>query len=201
MKTMTFEETCQKIASLKLVQASSGNLSERSKFNEGEFFITSTGCWFETMDHQQKVRCSLETKKKIDKDSPDPSSEILMHALTLENRPDVNVVLHYQPVHGTLISCIFDAELLPDFNVIPEVPYYINKISYVTYHKPGSVELAQCVSNALKEQNLVIMRNHGLTVVGCNFEQVLQRAIFFELACEILVKARDKWELDRIYKL
>src|SRR5271157_1142534 len=108
---MTFEEMCRKIASLKLVQASSGNLSYRSLTEE--FFITSTGCWFENITSDDVVKCSLKTKKKVDKTDKKPSSEILMHVLIMQKRSDINVVLHYQPVYSTLISC---SSYVPDFN-------------------------------------------------------------------------------------
>jgi ribulose-5-phosphate 4-epimerase/fuculose-1-phosphate aldolase len=189
-----FEEMCRKVASLKLVQASSGNLSRRSFTKEQEFFITSTGCWFENITADDVVKCSLKTKKKVNKSDKNPSSETLMHALILQNRPDVCVVLHYQPVYGTLISC---SSYFPDFNIIPEIPYCIGDVSCVDYYKPGSRELAKNVSQALSTANLVIMQNHGLTVVGKDFEQVLQRAIFFELACEIIVKSQKS--LNRIF--
>jgi ribulose-5-phosphate 4-epimerase/fuculose-1-phosphate aldolase len=61
---------------------------------------------------------------------------------------------------------------------------------------PGSIRLANNVIKALTTHNLVIMRNHGLIVAGSSFSEVLKRALFFELACEMIVKSSE--ELSRI---
>ena len=187
---MEFTEACKKIADLRLIQSSSGNLSQRSVFDSNEFYITCSGSWFEEISQEQIITCSLKTKKSTKLDSLIPSTELPMHVGILESRKDVNVVLHYQPVYGTIIACA--SKHIKNFNVIPEIPYYIGKIDYVPYYKPGSGLLSESVSKAIAQCNLVVMENHGLVVVGANFYQVIQRAIFFELACEIIVKSRSK---------
>jgi ribulose-5-phosphate 4-epimerase/fuculose-1-phosphate aldolase len=194
MSDYTFLSACKKISSLKLVQASSGNLSSRNVFDQQEFIISSSGCWFGDIQDEDVVRCSIKTKKKVEESYKiqNPSSETLMHARIYENRPDVSTILHYQPVYGTIIACM--SKKIDEFRVIPEIPYYIRNITYVHYHKPGSNELAEIVAGAFKDNELVIMRNHGLTVVGSNYDQVIQRAVFFELACEIIVKSEGKVE-------
>jgi ribulose-5-phosphate 4-epimerase/fuculose-1-phosphate aldolase len=191
-----FEGFCKKIASLKLVQASSGNCSYRHPLSKDEFYITSTGCWFDSIEQQDIVKCSIRTKSKCDSMSLDPSSEVLIHSSIFEKRPEVNWILHYQPVHGTILACSKQELKSQDFYVIPEIPYYIKNISYVPYIKPGSKELSDIVVKRLETNELVIMKNHGLIVVGYTQEQILQRALFFELACEIIVKSR--LDLDRI---
>jgi len=188
----SFSQACKKIAELKLVQASSGNLSERCHLYQDRFFITPTGVWLSDMDYRQQVACSLSTGEKIKLDPPmtcsEPSSEKELHRKIYNDNKHIFVVLHCQPVYSTIIACC--SSKIESFNVIPEIPYYIPHISYIDYYSPGSVGLTLAASEAVNLGNeLVIMRNHGLLVVGSSLENVITKAVFFELACEILVKS------------
>ena len=191
---MYIHEMCKKIASLKLVQASSGNYSQKCVLDSDVFYITSSGSWFEEIEKSNIVTCLFSTKKP--KNNKVASSELPMHIEIYKNRQNILGILHYQPVYGTIISCANNQ--IEDFNIIPEIVYYIKGIEYVPYYKPGSFELAKIVGEKMKLNDIVIMKNHGLVVVGQTQEEILRKAIFFELACEILVKSC--WKLDRIKK-
>ena len=41
-------------------------------------------------------------------------------------------------------------------------------------------------------RNLALLRNHGQVVVGKSLDDAIQRAVFFELACTVLVLGRDR---------
>lgn len=195
---MQFHEACKKIAALKLVQASSGNLSEKDSVlkDSNTFYITASGAWFEYVEKDECVPCFLTTGEKMYSTSFNPSTEVLMHQRILKENEHIYVVLHCQPVYSTIIAC---AKKFFDFNLIPEIVYYIPRICQVPYYRPGSKELADSVAEAVFHgHEVVIMRNHGIVVVGSHFDEVIQKAVFFELACEILVKS--PWELDRISK-
>jgi len=76
-----------------------------------------------------------------------------------------------------------------DFSTIPEIPYYIRSIGYIEqFITPGSDDLAKKLRlHFSRGENLVILANHGMFVVGKSYEETLQRALFFELACQIKV--------------
>ena len=44
----------------------------------------------------------------------------------------------------------------------------------------------------MKEHDLVILKNHGQVTVGNNFDEVIQKATFFELACEVILHAGNQ---------
>ena len=179
---------CREIAEEGLVKASSGNYSYRSTLNDKNMFITATGLWFKHARKEDIIECDIKSRKPIDKDQH-PSSEIEFHARIYETRNDVRVIIHCQPVHSTIIACSSFENI--NFNVIPEIPYYIKHIGHIEYIRPGTLELAEAVEKEIKNNDLIIMKNHGLIVVGMSHWEVLQRAIFFELACEIIVKSKD----------
>jgi len=47
--------------------------------------------------------------------------------------------------------------------------------------------LSTATAEEAKEHHVIQLINHGQVIVGSTFEEVLQRAIFFELACQIVV--------------
>jgi len=47
------------------------------------------------------------------------------------------------------------------------------------------------VTEAMREHDLVIMSNHGQVTVARDFDQVIENAEFFELACAIILRGGD----------
>ena len=59
----------------------------------------------------------------------------------------------------------------------------------MNYLPPGSQELAEAVTGAFADgtTQMAILKNHGLVTVGKDFDDAIQKAVFFELACRILL--------------
>ena len=58
----------------------------------------------------------------------------------------------------------------------------------VPYLLPGSGELADAVTTAMQDHDMVIMSNHGAVTVAADYRHAIQNAEFFELACEIIMR-------------
>ena len=72
------------------------------------------------------------------------------HLGVLRERPDCDVVLHFQSPFATAVACM--QETPKDFNVTAEVPCHVGKeIPVIPYYRPGSPELAAAVIAALKD--------------------------------------------------
>lgn len=183
---MTVCYAARRIANYRLVKCSSGNLSCRH--GNDQMLVSASGAWMETMTPEQIAVCQLSDGTVLN--DACPSIESGIHFGILNNRPDINVVIHYQSLHATTIACYKN---LPErFDLIPEIPYYIGEIGQVEYQTPGTTGLAKAVTDEMKHHNLVILRNHGQVVVGKTFAEATQRAVFFELACEIMVNGGDQ---------
>ena len=181
-----FVTACHRVASHGLVRSSSGNLSWR--VNEEYMLITATRSWMGEMSKEQIAVCRISDGTVLNEKKP--SAENGFHCGILRERSDVNVVLHFQSPCATAIAC--SGRDYNNFSVIPEIPYYLGQIATVPYLNPGSNELAREVISAMKEHDLVILKNHGQVTVGNNFDEVIQKASFFELACEIIIHAGDQ---------
>jgi ribulose-5-phosphate 4-epimerase/fuculose-1-phosphate aldolase len=115
-----------------------------------------------------------------------PSVELGLHLGALRRRPEMNVVLHFQTPFATTLACRRGPP--PDYNVLPEIAYYIGPVARVPYRLPGSSELAEAVAEALSRCDLAQLANHGQATVARDYAHAIQNACFFELACEIIVR-------------
>ena len=133
-----------------LTICSSGNISWRIG---DEVLLSGTGSWVPSLPKEKVAVCRLSTGEVLN--GVKPSMESGFHLGVLRERPDVNVVLHFQS----------------------------------RYYRPGSKELAQGVIDALKDHNSVLLLKHGQVVCGKDFDQAFERAMFFEMACRIIIQS------------
>lgn len=176
-----FVATCHRAAERGLLRCSSGNLSWRA--DDGRMLVTRTRSWLGRLTADDIAVCAIADGASLN--GVKPTVEVRFHAGILRARPEVNVVLHYQSPCATALSCRKRRAL--NFNVIPEIPFYIGPVGYVPYLMPGTPELADAVTEVMARHNLALMANHGQVTVAADFDHALQNADFFELACQILL--------------
>jgi len=181
-----FVAAARRVAEHDLVLCSSGNLSWR--VDDERMLITTTDSWMSTLSEDQIAVCRVADGTILN--GKQSSKEIGFHAGILKERSDVNVVLHYQSPYATTLSC--REGQVEDFSVIPEIPYYIGPVAVVPYFTPGSHELADAITSAMKQHDVAILRNHGLVAVGETLDDVITKAVFFELACKIILHAGQR---------
>jgi ribulose-5-phosphate 4-epimerase/fuculose-1-phosphate aldolase len=182
----TFVEAAHRIGTHQLLLCSSGNLSWR--LNDEILLISESGSWLPYMTKDQV--CISRLVDGVVNNNLEPSMDSGFHFGIMRQRKDVNVVLHFQSLYATTLACLPDPP--ENFNVINEIPMYIGKIDMIPYVCPGSPELGLRVTESLKTHNLVVLRNHGQVVVGKNFDDVIQKALFFELACGIIMRSHNQ---------
>lgn len=178
-----FIAQAHRVGNADLTICSSGNLSWRI----GEqVLISGTGSWVPTLQKDKVAICDVATGASIN--GVKPSMESGFHLGVLRNRPEVNVVLHFQSTYATAVSCM--KQRPENFNVTAEIPCHVGaEIPVVPYLRPGSPELAKAVADALIDHNSVLLTNHGQVVCGKDFDQAFERAMFFEMACRIIIQS------------
>lgn len=176
-----FVAACHTAAARGLLRCSSGNLSWR--VGDGRMLVTRTRSWLERLTADDIAICSIEDGAPLN--GVRPTVEVRFHAGILRARPDVDVVFHCQSPCATALACQKRARV--DFNVIPEIPFYIGPVGRVPYLLPGSPELADAVIETMTKHDLALMANHGQVTVARDFDHAVQNAEFFELACGILL--------------
>ncbi len=168
---------------------SSGNLSWRI----GEkALVSGTGSWVPSLTTEKVSVCHVATGEVLN--DVRPSMESGFHLGVLRERPDVDVVLHFQSPYATAIACM--THIPANFNVTAEIPCHVgSEIPVIPYFRPGSSELAERVIEALKTHNSCLLRKHGQVVCGKTFDDVFQRAMFFEMACRIIIQSGGNYEV------
>jgi ribulose-5-phosphate 4-epimerase/fuculose-1-phosphate aldolase len=182
-KLEAFAAASRRVGAHGLVRCSSGNLSCR--LDQQHMLIKASRAWMAELTADDVAACRLADGASLN--GKPPSVEIGFHAGVLRTRADVNAVLHFQAPAATTLACRSDLGRI-NFAVIPEIVYYIGAIAVVPYLLPGSAALAEAVTAVMKSHDLAVLASHGQVVVGKNVDDAIQKAVFFELACEILVR-------------
>jgi len=187
-----FVTASHRIAVHGLVKCSSGNLSCR--ISPDIALLSVSRSWLGELTAEQVAVCKISTGNCIN--DKKPTCESLFHLGILKNRPQTNVVLHFQSPYATAIACGMPETI--DYNTTIEVPVYIGTPAVVEYYPPGSNPLAQAVIDVFEDTqtHLAILKNHGLVTVGSDFNEAIQRAIFFEMTCQILLTNPDTKPLN-----
>lgn len=182
----TFAEAAHRMGTHQLLLCSSGNLSWR--VGDDLMLISQTGSWLPYLTKDQICQARISTGMVLN--TVTPSMDSGFHFGIMRERKDVNVVLHFQSLYATTLACM--PEPPDNFNVISEVPTFIGPIAIVPYISPGSPQLGITVTDKARNHNLIVLRNHGQVVVGATFDDVIQRALFFELACGIIMRSNNQ---------
>ena len=113
-----FIEQAHRYGDAKLMLCSSGNLSWR--IGE-EALISGTGSWVPTLGKEKVSICHIASGTPTN--GVKPSMESTFHLGILRERPDVNVVLHFQSEYATAVSCMKNKPA--NFNVTAEIPCHV----------------------------------------------------------------------------
>ena len=157
-----------------LVSGKAGNVSGRFKTDHGDIVaITPT----------LKSLADLEEKDIIlvDEDGNNltkgkPSSELGMHLAIYKEKPDVNGIVHTHSPYATGFAFSNKRiKRLEGFGAIKSE--YIKDIEYF---KPGSVELAQNAAEALKNEDVIVLKNHGVIATVSTVKEAAALVEFVE---------------------
>ena len=117
-----------------------------------------------------------------------PSSEFPFHQRIYAVRPDVRGIVHAHP-SGLVAFSI--ARVLPDVRLFHQTWRLCGKVGIARYELPGSVALAESISEKFAEGlDSVILENHGIVTGGADFQTAFHRFETLEFAAKIAVKAR-----------
>lgn len=178
-----FVRQAHRVGDAGLTICSSGNLSWR--LGE-EILVSGTGSWIPSLTTAKVSRLRIADGEVLN--GVKPSMESVFHRGVMINRPDVNVVLHFQSPYATLLAC--SKERPASIAVTAEVPLHVGRvIPEIPFMTPGSPELAEAVIEALKQRNAIQLLKHGQVVCGSSFDDVFQRAMFMEMAARITYQA------------
>lgn len=170
----------QRLYTAGLVVAKSGNISCR--LDDEHILITATGTFLGDLKEADIVRVNLESGKCLDPKSP--STELPLHLLIHRNF-EQKTIIH---CHPPLINGYFAVE--NKLKVLTfETKLFLGDVPVIPQDTP-MVSNPQVVVDALKNNNLVVLKNHGIVAIADNFEGTLSLAETLEEAVKTAAVAR-----------
>src|SRR6185312_3982946 len=142
-----------------LVAASDGNISVR--LGDGRIVATPTSMSKGLMTDDDLVVTDLEGRKI--EGTRNPSSEMAMHALIYQLRPEIGGVVHAHPpaATGFAAACIALNQAL-----LAEVVLALGCIPLAAYGTTGTPELSATLRPLIPSHDAILMANHGVVAYG-----------------------------------
>ncbi|MFT7211745.1 MAG: L-fuculose-phosphate aldolase [Granulosicoccus sp.] len=167
-------ELCLLMNSSGLNQGTSGNISARHK---GSMLITPSGIPYEKLVPKDIAKLSLDNDD-IDWDGPyKPSSEWHFHKAILQDKPELDAVVHTHSTFATVVSIARDT--------IPACHYMIaafggNSVRCADYETFGTPELSTSITKAMVDRSACLLANHGMIAAGKDLDNAMWAAVELE---------------------
>ena len=150
------------------VAAMDGNISVR--LPDGNIMCTPTRCNKGFVRPEDMVVIDMRGNKVSGPRKP--SSEMAMHLLIYEMRPDVFSVVHAHPPCATAYAA---AGIPLNKALISEVVLALGCIPLTEYGTPGTPELSDQMRPFISNFDALLLSNHGVVTYGENLEDAFNR--------------------------
>ena len=141
------------------VAATDGNISVR--LDPRRVLTSPTGISKGMMAPEELVITDLQGRKLSGRRNP--STELAMHLLIYQRRPDSNAVCHAHPPVATGYAA---AGLPLNKALISEVVLALGCIPVARYGTPGTPELSEALEPMVQHYDAILMANHGVVTCG-----------------------------------
>lgn len=159
-------KTAHHIYDKDMILGKAGNISildENNKF----MYITASGTDFKSLSHEDILKVNLDDLSYVSHGDRVPSMETNLHVNVYKKRSDVKSVVHVHSPYATAFA--FSNRRLRQLEGFGEITG--EYITEVDYYPPGSKKLAQHASDALKNEDKVLLKDHGVITVGENIDE------------------------------
>jgi L-fuculose-phosphate aldolase len=164
------------------VVSSDGNVSIR--LDDDRVLATPTMTCKGRMSEESLAVTDMAGKPLSDKRA---SSELAMHLLIYQERPDVRAVCHAHPPHGTAFAV---AGLAIDNRYFQRYILTLGCVPLTDYGTPSTNELTEAMRPYVKHHNALLMANHGAVAYGDDLWQAFDRLETLEHTAKIAILAK-----------
>lgn len=169
--TLEISETSRYIYSKGLAPGKSSNISVRS---QDTIAITPSGMSLGYLEPEDVILLNMDGK--ILAGSKTPSSELQLHLNIYKNRSDIQGIVHTHSPYATGFA--HAGQMIERVEGFQKSGSAFLKM--VEYFPPGTTELAFSVVEGLQEEDVVILKNHGVVSTGKNLFEAVLLAEFVE---------------------
>jgi ribulose-5-phosphate 4-epimerase/fuculose-1-phosphate aldolase len=162
-----------------------GHVSIRVPGDPTHFYMKPHSFGFEEITPGNIVLCNLEGEKISG--GGRKHSEVYIHSEIFKARPDVMSVIHAHPTYAVAWSATgkpLQPISQPGIAFADGVPYFTDTVDLIR-----STDMGAGVARALGNHKAVLMRNHGVAVVGATVEEATVLTIWLDNAAQIQLLA------------
>ncbi|MDB5944873.1 MAG: class aldolase/adducin family protein [Ramlibacter sp.] len=162
-----------------------GHVSIRVPGDPTHFYMKPHSFGFDEITPENIVLCNLQGEKVAG--GGRKHSEVYIHSEIYKLRPDVMSVIHAHPTYAVAWSATgrqLEPISQPAVAFSDGLPYFTETIDLIR-----SQEMGAGVARALGSHKAVLMRNHGVAVVGKSVEESTILTIMLDNACQIQLLA------------
>jgi len=161
-----------------------GHVSARVP-NEDKILIKPSGFGLEEVQPQHAIVCDFEGRKL--EGEAGVHIEVFIHTGIYKVRPDVNCVIHTHPPFATALGSLRQ----PFRPITYEGSIFASRLPLFDFTTAliRTPELGRELANTLKNARGLLMKNHGLTIVGSSVEEATLFAVFLEKAIRVQLVA------------
>lgn len=174
---------CHLIYERGYVASTDGNVSVR--LPNGHVMCTPTMCNKGFVTAEDMV--IIDSKGQKIRGDRKQSSEMAMHLLIYEMRPDIHSVVHAHPACATAFAA---AGIPLNKALISEVVLALGCIPLAEYGTPGTPELTERLKPFVRNFDALLMANHGVVTYGANIEEAFNRLDTAEHFAKISIYTR-----------
>lgn len=160
-----------------LVCLSGGNITLRME--NGDILVTPSGMIYEEMIPEDIL--VVDIKGNVIEGNRKPSVDTKALCYILEQRPDINAVIHTHQPYATGVGLILD-----------EVPCNLTTLANATlgpvkvapYSSAASMQMGIEAVKYLEDKRAVILKHHGVIGVGSTLKEAMYSVVYLEEACK-----------------
>ncbi|HIQ48223.1 MAG TPA: aldolase [Aquifex aeolicus] len=173
--------TAKMLAQEQLIYSYTGNLSRRWRNN---LFITRTGANLRNLSKEDIIVLPFDKKSILETRA---SSELIVHKSILSSSGK-KAVLHTHPIYTVKLSLNCDVITPKD----SEGKAILGSVPVLKGEKPtASIELAEVLSEVLKEKKVAVIRGHGVFAVENSLFKAYEVVSILENSCKILWRCQN----------
>jgi L-fuculose-phosphate aldolase len=159
----------------RLINTHAGNISI---FHNGKIYITKTGSMLGYLKESDIIEVGIEPSSK----DRLASRELIVHR-EIYKKTDAKAIIHAHPTYMVSLSFNLENKFVP---IDSEGELFIGEVPIIEVNPPSaSVELAQRVSDLMKNYNIVVVKRHGSFIKAQNLDKALQLTSDLEYCANI----------------
>lgn len=162
-----------------------GNISIRVPGADDRFLITPTDLEYDRMSAEDIVLVNGESE--VIDGRLLPSSEVTVHMAVYKRRPDVNAIVHSEPVFSNVWGVVGEPIRGTLVNM---VIYTKGDVPIMPFELSNNTEFGEHMCDVMGQRNAVVWANHGLLTVGENLRDAFKTSVAVESAAKVQAYAR-----------